>query len=112
MAKTQSPAEAFQAELAAYRQTEDEQAQRRRRLDELQLPIMQDVMTILETRPIAGAVQDLIDAANNLTDGRQGAVVSLLSQLEYAFQTLRSEQERITAEAEAARAAAGSGDGK
>jgi hypothetical protein len=98
MAKTPTPAEAFQSELAAFQKVEAEQHERRRRLDALQLPIMANVMDILKTRPITEAMKDLIDAANNLTDGRQGAVVSLLSQLEYATSTMVSEQQRIQAQ--------------
>lgn len=101
MAKTQTPGEAFQAELAVYRQAEDEQIQRRRRLEALQLPIMQDALNMLATRPIIEATPDLVAAANNLSDTRQTSLVNLFAHLEHVKQHLAQEAERIQAQVDA-----------
>lgn len=97
MAKTQSPAETLQAELAALRQSDEERAKRVRRIEALQLPIMHEALNTLATRPIIEAMPDLIAIANNLTDSRQSALSNLFAHLEYAQQHLAQEVERIQA---------------
>jgi len=98
MAKTQSPGEALQAELTALRQSDEERAKRVRRIEALQLQIMNEALKTLATRPITEAMPDLIAIANNLTDSRQSALSNLFAHLEYAQQHLAQEVERIQAQ--------------
>lgn len=98
MAKTQSPAETLQAELAALRQSDEERAKRVRRIEALQLPIMQEALKTLATRPVIEAMPDLIAIANNLTDSRQSSLTNVFAHLEYAQQHLAQEVGRIQAQ--------------
>ena len=101
MAKTQTPGEALQAELAALRQSDEERAKRVQRIEALQLPAMQEALHILATRPIGEAMPDLIATANGLTDNRQSALSNLFAHLDYAQQHFAQEIERIQAQVEA-----------
>lgn len=110
MAKTQSPGEALQAELAAelelLRQEDEVRAQRVRRIEALQLPIAAEVADIMKTCSILEARDLLAEKTASLTDSMNIVVRGLVEQIDNVQTVLLNETRRIAAQVEEERAAA------
>lgn len=112
MAKTQSPAEVLQAEIAALRQDDEARRKRIRRIEALQLPIAAEVASVLQTKTVVEAGVLLPDLAANLTDNMQAVINNLVSQIGYALTVMEAEVQRIQAQVDAdASAEMGAGNG-
>lgn len=101
MAKTQSPAETLQAELAALRLEDEARAKRVRRIEALQLPVAAEVAAVLQTKTVVEAAVLLPDLAANLTDNMQAVINNLVTQIGYALTVMEAEVQRIQAQVDA-----------
>ena|SRR5690606_8649242 len=110
MAKTKTPGEALQAELAAelelLRQDDEARAQRVRRIEALQLPVFAEVADIMKTRSILEARDLLAEKTASLTDSMNIVVRGLVEQIDNVQIVLLNETKRIGAQAEEGRASA------
>ncbi len=110
MAKTQSPGEALQAELAGelelLRQENEVVARRVRRIEAMQLPVFAEVTDILKTRSILEARELLAKKTACLTDDVNIVVRGLVEQIDNVQIVLLNETKRIAAQVEEERAAA------
>lgn len=106
MAKTETPAEAIQAELAAIRLLDEERVKRVRRAEMLQLPIAAEVTEILQTKSILEARDLLAEKTACLFDNMNIVVRGLVEQIDSLQVVLLNETNRIAAQVEEDRKAA------
>lgn len=92
---------ALQAEIAALRQSDEDRAARVRRIEALQLPVADEAVQLLSTKPMAEAVTLLAPLAEHLTDNLQNALHSLVQHAGYVQNVLDSERARIRQQVEA-----------
>lgn len=97
MPTEKTPAQLLQEELEALRLSDQQRAERVRRIETMQLPFIDEALSILLTLP--DAVNALNAVAANTTDQRQNAIHNITSHVDYAVQYLSQEKDRISGQA-------------
>lgn len=96
MPKTLTAGEAVAAELELLRAEDEARARRVRRIEALQLPILNEIADILKARPLGEAIPELEKRLPGLTDGRANAIANLIAHGNHVAQLIFAEQERIS----------------